>query len=214
MRKYCPFKKINTHDHFNEYPTDNELTQQDEWNCLFTCTFIGKLNWSWDNLIKISIKIIQSIPFVLHAESVFSCLKIKRSAEAFALWRRKIRYLTWPAKPRMWVQHNYGLGSRCKITILIHFQFPRQCLHTSFILETVNWTRVVNCTSIFTSTSSSRFVPACSLRSTSTLTVLACAKLQRERINCTLVYLFIYEESSSENFNPNGLILAEIWMKI
>ena len=40
--------------------------------------------------------------------------------------------------------------------------------------------------------------------------VLACAKLQRERIKYTSVYMFLYGESFCENFNPNGLISAEI----
>ena len=44
--------------------------------------------------------------------------------------------------------------------------------------------------------------------------VLACAKLQWERINCTLVYLFSVWRIICENLNPNGLIFAEIWMKI
>ena len=41
------------------------------------------------------------------------------------------------------------------------------------------------------------------------LRVLACAKLQREKINCTSVYLYSVWRLISENFNPNGLILAE-----
>ena len=39
---------------------------------------------------------------------------------------------------------------------------------------------------------------------------VGCAKLQRERINCILVDLFLYGESSVKISTQNGLILAEI----